>query len=575
MKTSIFIVLLALATKAFAQPTVEGTYLPVHNTVIKQVYDTVAANLEVPTRGPNQVWDYTNSFTNILDTFELQTFDANATPYVSDFPGATHASFLRAPFNFADSIYSYFIVDTNGIQNLGFYSIKEEYDTSFVSSPTEWVIPFEINYGDTIRDTSITTGILKDYYPYLGNYYDVKYISHRTKDMVVDGYGTLSTPLGTFNDVLLGTEKQHVLDSFFVDVGLGWTFAYLNDNYFHRFHFLRNNTFATSHLMQLNSDTSEIDMRYGWFTLPANVGEISGTVYDTSGLAVTDGEILLYRENSNFTKNDVLATTTVDGSGNYLFTDIPYGEYRISCRPNLAIYGDAMTSYVGDTTDWINCQTILTSGPASTGNDIFLVYHENHTGGGQITGSLQQDYSYSKACGDPIPGIDIIIEKTPGGTVTNGTTTGSTGLFTLNNLNDGDYTIFVDVPGLNMVGSYDFTISGGTVVNDLDFKVGFDSIHPIGVVTVVEDYVISKAVLRAYPNPFNTRATLEIDLSENSQVEISIFNLLGKKLANVTSTVLDRGTHQFKIGNLMTIKGIYFAKVRINGEEEVVKLLRR
>ena len=75
-----------------------------------------------------------------------------------------------------------------------------------------------------------------------------------------------------------------------------------------------------------------------------------------------------------------------------------------------------MTTYVGDTTDWINCQTIITT-TNSTGNDINLIYHEAQAGAGSITGSLQQNYAYSKGNGDPIPGIDIIIEKTPSGTV--------------------------------------------------------------------------------------------------------------------------------------------------------------
>ena len=191
MKKIFTLLLIASGLSAFSQPIVEATYLPVHNTVIKQVYDTVAANLVVPTRGPNQVWNYSNSFTNILDTFDLQTYDASTTPHFSHFPNATHASFLRAPFLLADSVYSYFIVDTNGIQNLGFFSEKQQLDTQFISSPTEWVINSTVNYGDLVYDTSRTEGILKDYYFIMGNYYDIKYVSYRYKKMEIDGYGTL------------------------------------------------------------------------------------------------------------------------------------------------------------------------------------------------------------------------------------------------------------------------------------------------------------------------------------------------------------------------------------------------
>ncbi|PCI93758.1 MAG: hypothetical protein COB15_15775 [Flavobacteriales bacterium] len=574
MKKIYTLLLITSGLTAFSQPIVEATYLPVHNTVIKQVYDTVAANLVVPTRGPNQVWNYSNSFTNILDTFDLQTYDASTTPHFSHFPNATHASFLRAPFLFADSVYSYFIVDTNGIQNLGFFSEKQELDTQFISAPTEWVINSTVNYGDLVYDTSRTEGILKDYYFAMGNYYDIKYVSYRYKKMEIDGYGTLSTPLGTFNDVLLGTEKQTVIDSFFVDLGFGWNYAYMNENHFHRFHFLRNNTFATTHLMQLNSDTAETVIRYGWYTLPADIGSISGTVNDTTGLGITSGEMILYREHSNFTKNDILATTQVDASGNYQFDSIPYGEYRVACRPDLNIYINAMTTYVGDTTDWINCQTIITT-TNSIGNDINLIYHEDQTGAGSISGSLQQDFSFSKGSGDPIPGIDIIIEKTPSGAVNNSSGSNAGGGFSFNNLNDGDYTIFVDIPGLNMNGSYNFTISGGTTISGLDFKVGFDSIHPVGIITTIQPIEINKGLVSAYPNPFSTNTTIEVEMKENSNVEINIFNILGKKMVELVNEKLNTGNHTFNFSAESYAKGIYFAKIKIDDKEQVIKLIQK
>jgi hypothetical protein len=574
MKNIFTLLFIAAGLTAISQPVVEATYLPVHNTIIKQVYDTVAADLIVPTRGPNQVWDYSLRFTNILDTFDLQTYDAATTPYISVFPDATHASFLRAPFNLADSIYSYFVVDTNGIQNLGFYSTKTQFDTSFISNPTEWVTNATIHYGDQVYDTSRTEGILKDYYQFGPTLYDVKYVSYRYKDMLVDGHGTLSTPLGTFSDVLLGTEKQHTVDSLFYNLGAGWVFLRVDEDYFHRFHFLRNNTFATTHLMELNSDTLETAVSYGWFTLPADIGSISGTVYDTSGLGITNGEMILYREHSNFTRNDILARTQVNASGNYQFDSIPYGEYRVACRPDLNTYVDAMTTYVGDTTDWINCQTIITTAN-STGNDITLVYHEAQVGSGSISGSLQQNYAYSKGNGDPIPGIDIIIEKTPSGTVKSSSSSNSGGGFSFSNLNDGDYTIFVDIPGLNMTGSYNFTISGGTSASGFDFKVGFDSIHPTGSITSIQPIIINKGFVSAYPNPFSTNTTIEVEMIENNNVEINVFNILGERIVELVNEKLNTGTHTFNFSAESYAKGIYFAKIKIDNEEQVIKLIQK
>jgi hypothetical protein len=326
--------------------------------------------------------------------------------------------------------------------------------------------------------------------------------------------------------------------------------------------------------MQLHSDSTDAIVNFGWYTLPADIGSISGTVYDTSGLAITNGEMLLYRENSNHTRNDILATTQVDASGNYQFDSIPYGEYRIACRPDLNTYVNAMTTYVGDTTDWINCQTIITSGN-SIGNDINLIYHNSQIGAGSISGSLVRDYSFSKGSGDPIPGIDIIIEKTPSGAVNNSNGSNSGGGFSFNNLNDGDYTIFVDIPGLNMNGSYNFTISGGTTVSGLDFKVGFDSIHPVGTITTIQPIAINKGLVSAYPNPFSTNTTIELEMIESSNVEINIFNLLGKRMVGLVNEKLNTGIHTFNFSAASYAKGIYIAKIKIDDKEQVIKLIQK
>jgi len=72
----------------FSQTTIEGTYLPVKNTRILQVWDTLCSTMTIPTIGANQVWDYSGAFGSIMDTFELAVKDPIATPHVAHFPDA-------------------------------------------------------------------------------------------------------------------------------------------------------------------------------------------------------------------------------------------------------------------------------------------------------------------------------------------------------------------------------------------------------------------------------------------------------------------------------------------------------
>ena len=551
----------------YAQPTIEGTYLPVRNTSIKQVWDTAALTMPVPTTGPNQVWDYSGAFSNIVDTFDLAVYEPAATPYFSDFPDATHSSFLRSPFALADSLWLYFIVDTSGIQNMGYYSDKSTAQGLIESSPTEFVMPMELDYLDVHMDTSRYEGFVT----YQG--IPAKFVRVMHKNMIADGYGTLITPDGTYSDVMLGKEAIYEFDSIFVDLtgtGVYSLFSVMSSDW-HRFHFLRNNTFASTHLMQINTNMAETDVRYGWYTLPVDFGSITGTVYDTTGLPVTDGEMYLYREHSNFTKNDILAMTTINFDGTYTFDSIPYGEYRIAARPDLSgIYNHAFTSYYGDTTDWVNCETVITSGDTS-GVNINLLYAEPQSTPVTITGNVALNSLLKN--NDPIPGIDIIVDKDPEDEPVIETTTDALGNFAFPYLDDGDYTIWVDIPGLKMAGTYNLTVAGGLVVSNLDFEVGSDSIYPSSMVSSITPVQAHKGNVQVYPNPFTNNTTVGIELEEEAVIGIEILDVSGKLIVSLVQDQSAIGRKTFTIDQIENA-GLYFVKISINDRTEVIRIAK-
>ena len=132
MKNFFTYVFIIVATSFFAQtpPVIEGTYMPVRNTKIKQVWDVTPGSMSVPSIGINQVWDYrfsNNQFLNIVDTFDFGFFDPSATPYAQYFPNATHATFVRTPFNnISDSLYYYWEINQVGLYNLGVFNVRNQ-----------------------------------------------------------------------------------------------------------------------------------------------------------------------------------------------------------------------------------------------------------------------------------------------------------------------------------------------------------------------------------------------------------------------------------------------------------------
>lgn len=574
-KIFIFQAVLLFTLSAIAQgPTIEGTYLPVKNTTFKQIWDTTATLLTIPTTGANQVWNYSNKFIQMQDTFHTKTIDKSGLPYYHLFPDATHASFWNVPLKDQDSLFSYFIVDTSGFHRIGGFSIMSTLDSVFIE-PSELFMPARVKYNmDTIFNYSRTVGYGKS-----GNY-KVKSVQLRNKQMVGAGYGTLITPLGSFSDVVLMKEINYRTDSVFVDFGGNGNYSFYQKYNYDAiyYHFLRNNTFATTHLMLLKCSPFNNFVWYGWYTLPVDFGSIEGFVYDTTGLPVTNGEVYLYREYSNFTKNDILAITPINTNGSYKFDSIPYGEYRIAARPDLLLYPNSFTTYYGDTTDWKNAQSIITTNNVN-GINITLDYHDPNIGNNTISGKLLLNYNYNRIGqfgklmkNDPIPGIDIIVEKKPSGPVKSSIQSNNSGDFTISNLENGTYTLWVDMPGLNMSGSYTFTLSGSTTVSELDFTVGKDSIHPFNATYVVKQDIKENG-FSVFPNPSDTKVNIAYTLDHAQNVSFKIVNILGETIREVNLGNKLIGSYNYVIDSneLKLNSGTYLLQMNIGSMSKTKK----
>jgi len=96
--------------------------------------------------------------------------------------------------------------------------------------------------------------------------------------------------------------------------------------------------------------------------------------------------------------------------------------------------------------------------------------------------------------------------------------------------------------------------------------------------TVAEEYLIQAAVfsLTNYPNPFNPSTTIEFSIQNDSNVDISIYNIKGQNIKTVTDNNFDKGNYSVnwngddKSGKQVS-SGIYFYKLNVNGKTEAVK----
>jgi len=575
-------------------PAIEGTYFPVRNTGIKQVWDVTPGSVAIPQTGPNKTWDYrfTNGqFGNITDTFPSRFLDPSATPYAQYHPQANQSTFIRTPLNnFSDSLYYYYKVTPDGTYITGGFNIGKDYDSTIINTKYEFFMPYTFNYGDNYKDTSFYTVYAKKY-PVGPNFYPVKLKGKKIKTLEYVGYGTLKLPNGTYNNVAQIKEVFSASDSIFVDLASNgnYTFAYVSPRAAVNYYFFRNNTFGSAYLAYFSANPANTQVQWAWYTLPVDFGSITGTVYTNTleTTPVTNGEVYLYRENSNFKKNDILARAPLNASGVYKFDSIPYGEYRFAVRSNTLSYPNSMITYLGDKTDWLQATTIITttSTPLSSGHKIHLQYHAAPSGSNNITGQLVSNpyimRSANSAASKPVPSIGIVVKKNPGSTAARTIVTDSQGGFDLGTtLEDGSYTLFVDIPGLHMAGTYSFTVSGGQAVNGLDFTAGTDSIHPyatavIGVKEITK--IANNLVMSVYPNPYNTNTTIEVKVVNASNVLLEVYNMLGEKVQILDNSLKQAGNYKYNFSakNLNYGAGIYFVKLSVGNQNKVIKVIEQ
>lgn len=91
---------------------------------------------------------------------------------------------------------------------------------------------------------------------------------------------------------------------------------------------------------------------------------------------------------------------------------------------------------------------------------------------------------------------------------------------------------------------------------------GFNINQPI---TGIEEENIIPAKFNLYdpyPNPFNNQTKIKIDLPSYSDVELVVYDLLGKEVAIIYKGMLQQGSHEFEFNSLEITSGIYILQLR-------------
>ena len=148
-------------------------------------------NIGTASTSASQVW--TAPSVNFEDSSEIDNVLLSSTPYASDFPGANYAQKSTSSYSgFSFEYYGYYRLSNDSLLDIG--SVDHEtgsaggtaIDTSIVINLSQLVFHLPVQLGDVVTgipDTVVEQG-------------GIKVIT--TSSSVVDAYGTLNTPVGSF-----------------------------------------------------------------------------------------------------------------------------------------------------------------------------------------------------------------------------------------------------------------------------------------------------------------------------------------------------------------------------------------
>jgi uncharacterized membrane protein len=102
---------------------------------------------------------------------------------------------------------------------------------------------------------------------------------------------------------------------------------------------------------------------------------------------------------------------------------------------------------------------------------------------------------------------------------------------------------------------------------DFDGSFEYSNIVEVYVNTASEFYLSQN-----YPNPFNPSTTIEFNIPEQGLVDLSVYNLLGEKVASLADEIMEGGNHKIEFNASELASGIYVVKISSGSFSDVIKI---
>jgi hypothetical protein len=236
----------------------------------------------------------------------------------------------------------------------------------------------------------------------------------------------------------------------------------------------------------------------------------------------------------------VINSVMTNAVGQYNFGQVDnFQHFVLMADPNDQFYPMSVETFYPDVYDW-NDATVFDMCGNNFVKNIGVIEPMLFNGSGIIAGTVWYDPTgKTQSEQDPIPLIDVVVEKTPPGQAQGRISTNELGEYEFAFVPNSDtaYSIFVNIPGVPVTNTYEVLVNNqGQIFEHLDFCVNIDWTQietcqtEQGLTVGNEDPTNSGFSL--YPNPNNGMFTINTGSFADTDSDIRIMDTSGRLVFN-------------------------------------------
>jgi len=281
--------------------------------------------------------------------------------------------------------------------------------------------------------------------------------------------------------------------------------------------------------------------------------------------------------------NNSFFTSTLSSNGNFSLWALPNTNYYLKISANNPqLYPTLANTYYDSTYNWQDATILTTINNCDTINlNVPLVTYTPATGGQcRIYGLVRYDGSLA-----PVQNAMVYLRYQPNQDLARFEYTNLNGYYSIDNIANGNYKLFVDIPGLPQITNHHIIVNpNDTVFADVNFIVDTTSIskdYGFGIYADSTGWIsvplnnTENIHISVFPNPFNQQLTLSGNLSKTENISAEIFDNLGKLIFEYPEKQYVENEVKLTFPTSKLISGIYYLKVTVGNNVYIKKIAKQ